>query len=212
MNIRVVIFEDNAIMNDACKAILEDSNGFICAGACTEGSDWKHVIKKSRADVVLMDIDMPGENGIDITRKIKGENPEIKILIQTIFQDDDKIMQALCAGANGYITKDAGPVKMLDAVRDVYNGGAAFTPVIAQKVIKLFQFYVPETNSNKYNLTAREKQVLDLMVKGLAMPDIAAQLYLGYNTIRSYVQDIYQKLHVTSATQAVTKAFKEKLI
>ncbi|HMJ47117.1 MAG TPA: response regulator transcription factor, partial [Ferruginibacter sp.] len=120
---------------------------------------------------------------------------------------------ALCAGANGYILKNTSPVKMLEAVTDVQNGGVAFNPAVAAKVVSLFHNIIaPSTFKNNYQLTDREKDILNLLTEGMSMPRIAEKLFLGYETVRSYVKNIYHKLHVASATEAVSKALKEKLV
>ena len=136
--IRVAIFEDNPIMMDAYRSILNGSPGYRCTGSFTSCNNWKQDIEQSRPDVVLMDIEMTGVNGIKATSLIKKEFPHIRILIQTVFEDDSKILEALCAGANGYILKNTSPVKMLEAVSDVQSGGVAFNPLIAAKVVALF--------------------------------------------------------------------------
>jgi len=211
--IRVAIFEDNPIMMDAYRSILNGSSGYVCTGGFSSCADWKHDIEKSNPDVVLMDIEMSGINGIKATGLIKKEFPAIKILMQTVFEDDAKIFEALCAGANGYILKNTSPVKMLEAVTDVQNGGVAFNPAVAAKVVTLFQkFIVPSPIANNYQLTDREKEILQLLTEGMPMPRIAEKIFLGYETVRGYVKSIYQKLHVASATEAVSKALKEKLV
>ncbi|MEP6616976.1 MAG: response regulator transcription factor [Ginsengibacter sp.] len=211
--IRVAIFEDNPIMMDAYRSILNGSNGFLCTGNFSSCNNWKHDIEKSNPDVVLMDIEMAGINGIVATRLIKQEFPRIKILMQTVFEDDAKIFEALCAGANGYILKNTSPVKMLEAVSDVQNGGVAFNPAVAAKVVALFQqFIAPYTTIHDYHLTEREKEILHLLTEGMPMPRIAEKIFLSYETVRGYVKNIYQKLHVASATEAVAKALKEKLV
>ena len=160
-----------------------------------------------------MDIEMTGINGIKATGLIKKEFPEVKILMQTVFEDDAKIFEALCAGANGYILKSTSPVKMLEAITDVQNGGVAFSPAVAAKVAMLFQkFIAPSATINNYQLTTREKEILQLLTEGMPMPRIAEKIFLGYETVRGYVKSIYQKLHVASATEAVAKALKEKLV
>jgi DNA-binding NarL/FixJ family response regulator len=211
--IRVAIFEDNPIMMDAYRSILNGSPGYTCTGSFTTCNNWRHDIEKSKPDVVLMDIEMTGINGIKATGLIKKEFPEVRILVQTVFEDDTKIFEALCAGANGYILKSTSPVKMLEAITDVQNGGVAFSPAVAAKVAMLFQkFIAPLATINNYQLTTREKEILQLLTEGMPMPRIAEKIFLGYETVRGYVKSIYQKLHVASATEAVAKALKEKLV
>jgi DNA-binding NarL/FixJ family response regulator len=211
--IRIAIFEDNPIMLDAYKAILNGVDGYTCTGAFTNCNNLEHDIEKSRPEVVLMDIEMNGVDGIEATRKLKDKYPTIRILIQTIFENEEKILAALCAGANGYITKNTSPVRMLEAITDVFHGGSAMSPAVAEKVIKIFQQNIaPQIEKPDYQLTDREKQILQLMTEGKPLPKIAEEIFLGYETVRTYVKNIYQKLHVAGATQAVAKAIKEKLV
>ena len=213
MQIRVAIFEDNPIMLDAYRAILNGVDGYACTGAFTNCNNLKHDIEKSNPEVVLMDIEMYGVDGIEATRRLKEMQPGIRILIQTVFEDEEKIFEALCAGANGYITKNISPVKMLEAIKDVYAGGAAMSPGIAAKVFNLFQKFVPsQTQKEDYHLTEREKEILSCMVEGLTLPRVAEKIFLSYETVRTYVKNIYSKLHVASGTEAVAKAIKERII
>jgi DNA-binding NarL/FixJ family response regulator len=211
--IRVAIFEDNPIMMDAYRSILNGSAGYICTGSFTSCNNWKQDLEKSKPDVVLMDIEMTGINGIKATGLIKKEFPKIRILIQTVFEDDTKIFESLCAGANGYILKNTSPLKMLEAITDVQNGGVAFNPAVAAKVARLFQQFIsPLITIHDYQLSNREKEILQLLTEGIPMPRIAEKIFLSYHTVRDHVKSIYQKLHVASATEAVSKALKEKLV
>jgi DNA-binding NarL/FixJ family response regulator len=213
MAIRVAIFEDNPIMLDAYKAILNGVEGYACTGAFTGCNNLKQDIEKSRPDVVLMDIEMYGTDGIEATKQLNKAFPEVRVLIQTIFENEEKIFAALCAGAKGYITKNTSPVKMLEAIQDVYNGGSAMSAAVAAKVFKLFQQHMtPEVEKKDYHLTDREKEILGLMVEGNPLPRIAEKIFLSYETVRTYVKSIYQKLHVASNTEAVAKTLKEKLL
>lgn len=200
-------------MMDAYRSILNGSPGYTCTGSFTSCNNWKQDIEKSNPDVVLMDIEMTGINGIKATGLIKKEFPGIRILIQTVFEDDTKIFESLCAGANGYILKSTSLAKMLEAITDVQNGGVAFNPNIAAKVAKLFQqFIAPLAIVADYQLTEREKEILHLLTEGMPMPRIAEKIFLSYHTVRDHVKNIYQKLHVASATEAVAKALKEKIV
>lgn len=211
-DIRVAIFEDNPIMMDAYSAILNGSPGFVCTGKFTSCNNWKHDIERSKPDVVLMDIEMSGLNGIEATKQIKGDSG-CRVLIQTVFEDDARIFEAICAGASGYILKNTSPVKLLEAVADVFNGGAAFSPTVAAKISLLFQKYVsPSVVIHDYQLTSREKEILQLLTEGVPMPRIAERVFLSYHTVRDHIKNIYQKLHVASATQAVSKAIRENLV
>src|SRR6266513_928508 len=143
MAIRVAVFEDNKLVRDSFEAILNGTDGFVCSGSFSGCNNLDHDLKRSQPDVILMDIEMSGVNGIDATKKIKQEFPAIKILIQTVFEDDEKIFAAICAGASGYILKKTSPAKLIEAIQEVYSGGAPMSPGIATKVLYLFQKFVP---------------------------------------------------------------------
>jgi DNA-binding NarL/FixJ family response regulator len=164
--------------------------------------------------IILMDIEMPGNDGITATRFIVKHHPDIKILIQTVFDDDDKIFAAICAGASGYILKSTTPARLVEAIHEVYEGGSPMTPSIASRVLKLFQQYAPvfQDHDEKYVLSVREKEILSLMVEGLNLPAIAEKSFISYETVRTHVKRIYKKLHVASASEAVVKALRERLV
>jgi DNA-binding NarL/FixJ family response regulator len=214
MDIRVAIFEDNKLVRDALQTILNGTLGFSCCGAFADGCKWEADIRRSEPDVVLMDIGMPGLNGIEITRNISERYPQIKILIQTVFNESEKIFRALCAGASGYILKNDPPHKYIEAINDVYNGGAPFSSAVAQQILAFFtnQNVILVSPSNEdYHLSKREKEILHLMEEALNYKAIAEKLYISYKTVRTHVSNIYKKLHVTSRNEAVVKARQERL-
>ena len=215
MNIRVAIFEDNKLTRDAYETILNGAPGFLCTGAFTDANELDFAIRKSQPDVVLMDIEMAGKNGIEATRYISTHDPAIKILIQTVFDDDDKIFAAICAGASGYLLKSYGLTKLLEAVTEVYNGGSPMSPTIASRVLKLFQKFAPPEQDPKlenFQLSPREKEILSLMVEGHTFHSIADMNFISYETVRTHVKKIYKKLHVASASEAVAKAIRQRII
>jgi len=215
MAIRVAVFEDNKLVRDSFETILNGTDGFTCTGAFSSCNNLRSDIERSRPDIVLMDIEMSGMNGIEATKKIKDQYPEIKILIQTVFEDDEKIFAAICAGASGYMIKKTTPTKLIDALQEVYDGGAPMSPGIATRVLALFQKFAPpqqQSNDESGTLSKREKEILLLMMEGDNYHTIAKKCFLSYDTIRTHVRSIYKKLHVASVNQAIVKAFKQRLI
>jgi len=215
MNIRVAIFEDNKLVRDALEAILNGSPGYTCCGAYADAQMISSRIKSSSPDVVLMDIEMPGLSGIEATRMLAKEFPDIKVLIQTVFNDSEKIFQALSAGASGYVLKTDPPAKQMEAIHEVFNGGAPMSPSIAKKVLQFFShknviLVMPE--SNDHRLSDREKEILLLMVEGYNYRTIAEKAFISYETVRTHVKRIYRKLHVASRSEAIMKAYQQGLV
>lgn len=214
MEIRVAIFEDNKLMREGFGAICNGTTGMMTCGVFADCTDLDHKIRLTRPDVTLMDIGMPEMDGITATRHLVKNWPDIKILIQTVFEDDDKIFAAICAGASGYILKSTSPSRLVDAINEVYNGGSPMTPSIASRVLKLFQQFAPgmPADADRLTLSAREKEILGLMVEGNSFHVIAGKCFISYETVRTHIKRIYKKLHVASASEAVVKAIRERLI
>ena len=215
LDIRVAIFEDNPVFRDAMQAILQATPGYTCCGAFADAYMVTSHIERSRPDVVLMDIEMPGMNGLEATRLIHQEFPEIKILIQTVFIDNERIFQAMCSGASGYILKNDSPQKYLDAIMEVYNGGVPINSAVAKKVLSFFSnknVILVTPSSEDFQLTNREKELLHLMIGGHNYKTIAERTFISYDTVRTHVKHIYQKLHVASRNEAVMKAIQHGLV
>lgn len=214
MDIRVAIFEDNKLVRDALQAILNGTSGFNCTGVFSDGNHWEQDIKRSQPDVVLMDIEMPGLNGIELTGLIVEAFPEVKILIQTVFNDNEKIFQALCAGASGYILKNDPPHKYLDSINEVYNGGAPISSAVAKRMLGFFankNVILVSPGNTDFQLSEREKEILHLMVEGHNYKFIADKSFISYETVRTHVKHIYKKLHVASRSEAIRKAIQQGL-
>ncbi len=214
MEIRVAIFEDNKLIRDALQAIISGTHGYACTGAFADGYSWEINMKQSQPDVVLMDIELPGLSGIELTKHICEKFPEVKILIQTVFNDSEKIFQALCAGASGYILKNDAPSKYLEAIMEAYNGGAPMNSLVAKKILGFFSnknIVLVSPGNTDYGLSDREKELLRLMVEGLDCKTIAGKIFISYETVRTHVKHIYKKLHVASRSEAVMKAIQHGL-
>src|SRR5690349_2711994 len=215
MPIRVAIFEDNKMVRDALEAILTGTPGFICCGAFSEVNNIERDIRRAAPDVVLMDIEMPGRNGIEATRILHELFPEIKVLIQTVFNDSDKIFNALCAGASGYILKNEPPAKQIEAIHEVFNGGAPISPSIAKKIMHFFlqkNVILVSPGNTDFQLSDREKEILSLMTHGHNYRSIADKAFISYETVRTHVKRIYKKLHVASRAEAILKAQQQGLV
>ena len=212
MEIKCIIFEDNKLVRDALETILNGTPGYTCCGAYADGNRWLQDVKRTEPDVVLMDIEMPGLNGIEISRQLHKALPDLKILIQTVFNDTEKIFSALCAGASGYILKNDPPHKYLEAINEIYNGGAPMSPIVAKKVLGFFSnkniiLITPEAND--YKLSNREMEILHLMANNENYKTIASKAFISYETARTHVKNIYKKLHVTCRSEAVLKAIQQ---
>ncbi|MFL5809575.1 MAG: response regulator [Flavisolibacter sp.] len=215
MNIRVAIFEDNVLVRESMQAILNGSPGYTCCGAYGDASQLEHKIRSSNPDVVMMDIEMPGISGIEATGIIHEHFPEVKVLIQTVFNDSDKIFNALCAGASGYILKNETPSKQIEAINEVFNGGAPISSSIAKKMMQFFlqkNVILVTPGSIDYQLSEREKDILALMTHGHNYRSIADKAFISYETVRTHVKRIYKKLHVASRAEAILKAQQQGLV
>jgi len=208
--IRVIIFDDNDSLRDSVAMLLAESGDFCLAGAYSHCLDVTNNIRDTKPDVVIMDIDMPGINGIEAVKVIRMNFPSVQILMLTVFDDDEKVFAAIKAGAGGYILKNAEPQNLLHAISEVYNGGAPMTPGIARKVLRQFHDMLPEEKKD-YHLSKRESEVLCLLVEGDSYKMIAGKLNITYDTVRAHMKKIYEKLHVASMTEAVAKAITQKL-
>lgn len=214
MEIKVAVFEDNKLIREALQTILNGTPGFICTGAFVNVNQVEADVLFSKPDVILMDIEMPGRSGIEATRILKVRFPDVKVLIQTVFNDQEKIFSALCAGASGYILKSDPPSKQLEALQEVYQGGASMSPAIAQKVLSFFvqqNVILVKPEMNDYSLSSREKEILSLMMEGHNYRGIADQAFISYETVRTHVKHIYKKLHVACRSEAIQKARQQGL-
>ena len=203
MQIRVFIYDDSNARRDSLKALMELSPELICIG---EASNCAHAIEDMETnfpDVVLMDINMPEVDGIEGLKSIKKKYPHINVLIQTVFDDSDKVFECIRNGASGYILKKDSPQRILQAIQEVYEGGAVMNPSIALKVLDYFH---PTKIDNP--LSVRETEVLKLLADGLSYKMIADKLFLSFNTVNSHVKHIYEKLHVSSMGEAIAFYYK----
>lgn len=208
MSATIILFEDNDHLRESLAYLLK-MNDYNVAGGYSHCNDAAAIVRMYQPDVVLMDIDMPGESGITGVRLIKEARPATAVIMYTVFEDDERLFQCLCAGANGYLLKKTPPARLFDAIRDVLEGGAPMSPEIAQKVLSSFR---NRQQTNIYNLSPREMDVLRWLTKGYSIKSIAAEMDLAFDTVRSHLKNIYQKLHVNCGKEAIVKALSEKII
>ena len=178
--IKVIIFEDNRSLRQGLFQLIDGSDGFQCVGAFEDCLDLLQNIGDTKPDVVLMDIQMPGINGIEAVRMLREKYPELKILMQTIFEDNEKIFQSILAGASGYILKNTSPARILDFIKETYEGGAPMSPSVATKVLKIVASQSASETVDTFNLSEREKEVLSCLVKGMSYKLIAQRLFYQY--------------------------------
>ena len=209
MAIRIIIFEDNERLRHSLSYLLRSMPEYEVSGDYNNCSQASSLTITHEPDVVLMDIDMPGESGIKGVSMVKEARPDTAVIMYTVFEDDEKLFQCLCAGANGYLLKKTPPDKLFDAIKEVVEGGAPMSPSIARRVLNSFQHAKTE---NKYQLSPRELDVLQLLSKGHSAKIIAGELNISFETVRSHLKNIYPKLHVNCGKEAIAKALSEKIV
>lgn len=196
--IKIFVYDDNESRRDSLKALIELSPELFYAGAAPDCTTVLQDMERCFPDVVLMDINMPNANGMEGLRTIRQHYPHIKVLMQTVFDDNDKVFESIRNGANGYILKKDPPQRILQAIQEVYEGGAVMNPGIAQKVLHFFQ-----PKQLDVNLSERELEVLTLLAEGLSYKMVADQLGLSFHTVNTHARKIYEKLHVASLGEAI---------
>lgn len=207
---KIAIFEDNRQFRESLEFVIVTSHEMELCGSFEDTHRLKQRIEALQPDVVLMDINIPGIDGIAAVQTIKTHFPQVQVCMQTVFDTDDKVFAALCAGASGYILKNTPPDKLLQAIREVAQGGAFFTPSIAKKVLQNFQ---QQSEKPAYvQLSEKEREALKHLVDGLSYKMIADKMGLSFHTIHTHVRNIYEKLHVNSKGEAINKAIKNKLV
>jgi len=209
--IKVLIYEDNPQLREGLTMLIDGSEGYKVLAAYKNCLNAVDEVEAFNPDVVLMDIDMPGRTGIEALKLIREGNKDVKVLMLTVFDDNKNVFEAIRSGANGYILKKTPPSRLLEYIAEAATGGAPMTASIASQVLKMFS-EVHRIGNDDYNLSDREKQVLQLLVNGYSYKMIAAEMFIAIDTVRSHIKKIYEKLHVNSKSEAVAKAFKDKLV
>ncbi|MEM9545874.1 MAG: response regulator transcription factor [Bacteroidota bacterium] len=204
----LILVDDSKHIRDSLKYLFVGVPDINCTATFENALTLNDSELAREAEVILMDIDMPGINGIEAVTQLRKAGWTTPIIMLTVFEDEQKIFAAIRAGADGYLLKNSRPEDIIKAVRDVRNGGASFTPQVAKKVLSYFQTPV----KNEYNLTTREKEVLTQLVHGKVYKYIAQDMNITYETVRSHMKNIYRKIHVTSMSEAVAKAIREKIV
>jgi DNA-binding NarL/FixJ family response regulator len=211
MSIKVLLYDDNEALRTSMEALITEDNGFELLAAMPNAETVETDIREMKPDVVLMDIDMPVVTGVEAVKKINRINDKLPVIMLTVFDDNENIFNAICAGASGYILKRYATEEIPSAIRMVLTGGAPMTGSVARKVLMM----VPQAKTSeqeKSNLTEKEIAILQFLVNGYSYKMIAAELKISIDTVRFHIKKIYDKLHVHSATEAVSKAIKDKLI
>ena len=214
--IRVAVFDDSSDRRESLSYLLGLFEDMECVGLFEDATDAVAKLRDCNPHVVLMDIEMPRTNGIEGVKAIKASLPEVTVIMQTVFEDDDSLFRSIRAGASGYILKRDDTYRIIQAIREARNGGAAMNAGMALKILPFFHAQSADEGSedttSSYHLTERERNILSLMVDGLSYKMIADRENISYHTVNSHIRNIYDKLHVHSASEAVSKALREGLI
>jgi DNA-binding NarL/FixJ family response regulator len=210
MPIKLLIYEDNSRLRQSLELLLGEGSGFEVVGAFPDCDAVKEQVLNLQPQLVVMDIDMPGIGGIEGIKIIKADFPEVSVIMHTVFDDDNRIFECICAGADGYLLKNTSPLKLIQSLLDLSEGGAPMSPFVAQKV---FQHFRKESAVKaSFQITPREQEILEWLVKGNSYKMIADKSAISIDTVKKHLQNIYHKLHVNCGTEAVVKALQHKLV
>ena len=204
MTIKVAIVEDNDKIREGLATLIDGSEGFECSAAYESAEEALRQLPAYKPDVVLMDIHLPRMSGIECVEKLKERNPDLQIMMLTVYEDDEKIFKSLTAGATGYLLKRTPPAELLESIRELHEGGSPMSDQIARKVVEAFQ-QMGKSSKETENLSEREMEILSFLAKGYHDKEIADHFFLSVKTVRTHLRNIYQKLHVRSRTEAVLK-------
>jgi len=207
--IKLAIVEDNTALRQSLEQLFNRTDGMKCVVSLGNLLNVVSELQKTSPDIILMDIGLPSINGIEGVRTVMNNFDNMQVIMFTVFEDDDKIFDAIRAGASGYLLKKTPPEEIVASIRELHAGGAPMSPSIARKVIQAFQTQTP-TSLEEYSLTTREKEILYSLVDGLSYKKIAEKYFVSISTIRTHICNIYQKLHVNSKSQAVAKVLQNK--
>jgi DNA-binding NarL/FixJ family response regulator len=211
--ITALLFEDNALMRESFESIMAASGQIDIMASYENAENIVPLYEAWQPDVLIMDIDMPVVNGLEGLQQLKCKYPDAKVLMLTVFEDNDNVLNAICNGANGYVLKSSPPEKIKEAVIEIMQGGAPLTPIVAQKILKHFpKPGLFSRTSPEVNLSEKEKQVLGLLVKGYSYKMIATELDKSVETIRVQIKSIYRKLQVQSNAEAIVKVLEQKIL
>jgi len=209
--VRVATVEDQREIREGLRFFIDNAPGFRCVGSFGSVEEALPGLTPASVDVVLMDLALPGMSGIEGIRVIKDQHPTLKLVALTIYEDDDRIFEALCAGASGYLLKKTPPPRLFECLQEVVSGGAPMSPEVAAKVVALFREFRPPSFA-EYRLTPHEARLLGLLTEGHGYKTAAAALGSSVNTVAFHVKSIYAKLHVHSKSEAVAKALRHRLV
>ena len=203
--ISVAIVEDNREIREGLEVLLNGSDGYRCVATFSCAEDALSGLLSEKPDVVLMDINLPRMSGIECTRRLKAQKPDLLVMVLTVYDDDERIFESLKAGASGYLLKKTPPAGLLEAIFELQKGGSPMSSRIARKVVQTFQAFGGSTNETE-NLSRREQEIMAYLAKGYRYKEIADVLFISVETVRTHLRNIYEKLHVRSRAEAVLKA------
>lgn len=211
MAIKVAIIEDLREVREGLAMLISGTNGFSCVGSFRSMEEAIAKLSREQPDIVLTDIGLPGMDGIEGIKILRQQFPDLPCLALTVYDDDERIFAALCAGAIGYLLKNTQPARLLESLREVQAGGAPMSPEVARRVITLFQNFTPPKNA-AFHLTPQEKELLKMLVEGHSYKTAAYQLGISIHTVSFHLRNVYAKLQVHSKSEAVAKALREQIV